>query len=162
MDVRRATRDDAGDIRRIAEASWREAYGGVLRSETIDAAMTEWYDVDGIEASLKRDDVHTFVAEIDDETVGFATGGPRERDEALLARLYVEPEHWGDGIGTALLDRVIESLRADGFERLSLSVLAENEVGRAFYESRGFETRERVSDDLFGEQVTDLELVLEI
>ena len=70
---------------------------------------------------------------------GFAHAGPNPEDEGVaeLLRLYVRPERWGEGIGGRLLAAVEEELT--DYDRLTLSVLAENGVGIGFYEKRGFE-----------------------
>lgn len=86
------------------------------------------------------------------ELVGFVHVVPGSdghgRTVASLVRLYVHPDCWGKGTGTALLERAIDGLETDGdgdgdsdadYERLELEVFADNEVGVRFYESRGFE-----------------------
>ena len=49
----------------------------------------------------------------------------------------------GEGIGSALLEYVETWARASGARFLSLNVVRENERGRAFYETRGFELEYR-------------------
>ena len=49
----------------------------------------------------------------------------------------------GEGIGSALLEHVEVWARAAGARFLSLNVVRENERGRAFYETRGFELEYR-------------------
>jgi len=65
--------------------------------------------------------------------------------EAELRAVYVEPSLWGEGVGTRLLERGTDAL-ADGREVLALEAFADNDVGRSFYESRGFE---RVGESTF-------------
>ena len=57
------------------------------------------------------------------------------------------PEYWNEGIGSRLLDRTTEDLVETGVERLRLGVLAANDVGVSFYESRGFERTEEGETD---------------
>jgi len=49
----------------------------------------------------------------------------------------------GEGIGSALLEYVERWAKASGARFLSLNVVRENERGRAFYETRGFELEYR-------------------
>ncbi|MFC7046262.1 GNAT family N-acetyltransferase [Halobacteriaceae archaeon GCM10025711] len=88
-----------------------------------------------------------------DGVVGFAqfTWGDACRegyvgdDEALLHSLYVAPDCWREGAGTALLERGVEQL-PDRLDRLKLGVLPDNEVGRSFYDDHGFEV---VGEDVY-------------
>lgn len=164
MRIRRATPDDAAGIRRVADEAWHEAYAELLHEETIETAIEEWYDLDRLSDGLADSAGDTFVAENEETIIGFATGAPGGDDEgeAVLPAIYVHPDHWRDGIGSALLDRVTDALVAEGFDRLSLSVLAENDVGRSFYERHGFEPRDEYETRLFGQRVTETELVTEL
>ncbi|KDE60063.1 hypothetical protein EL22_12335 [Halostagnicola sp. A56] len=87
--------------------------------------------------------------------VGFVQGTPGERAEtarrvAVLNRIYVDPDSWGDGVGSALLT-ALEQAFDDSFETLRLRVLADNHVGISFYESTGFERVETQHSDLEAE-----------
>lgn len=97
--------------------------------------------------------------------VGFVQGTPGERTEtarrvAVLNRIYVDPDSWGDGVGSALLT-ALERAFDDSFETLRLHVLGDNHVGISFYESTGFERIETQRSDLeaeIGETEIDGEL----
>ena len=69
------------------------------------------------------------VAELDGQVAGFAA-----LLEGELDGLFVEPELWRRGIGTALIDEAAHQARRRG---LSLSVTA-SPTAREFYESCGF------------------------
>ena len=69
------------------------------------------------------------VAEFDGEIAGFAAVVGGELDG-----LFIEPDLWGGGIGTALLDAAAHEARKRG---LSLTVIA-SPSARGFYESCGF------------------------
>lgn len=142
--VRYAVPDDATAIREIARKSWHAAYDPILGEETVTETIDQWYARDDLEAAIvearDREDAVFLIAEEADEPVGFAHAGPhRERPAvASLNRLYVRPDRWGEGIGTALLERAQDYLREE-YDRLWLAVLADNEVGVSFYDSAGFE-----------------------
>ncbi|HSR40962.1 MAG TPA: ribosomal protein S18-alanine N-acetyltransferase [Longimicrobiales bacterium] len=59
--------------------------------------------------------------------------------EGELANLAVDTEHRRRGIGSALLDRVLERARAGGVRSLFLEVRVSNEEAVRLYERRGFE-----------------------
>jgi GNAT superfamily N-acetyltransferase len=72
--------------------------------------------------------VGTVAAEID-------RGGPYM---AQMGRLYVDPDHWGCGIGRRLHDSVLEDLRAGGQGVVALWVLEANARARSMYERWGW------------------------
>ncbi|RDI71204.1 GNAT family N-acetyltransferase [Halopelagius longus] len=168
--VREATADDVPAVRRIARRGWNAAYGDLLSQETIDAAMATWYAPDATRATVEGGDAAYFVAEptgdaseptsgdrgTPSDVVGFAAGGPSETaGVATLSAIYVDPDHWGGGVGTALLERVEEFCREEGCETLEIRVLSENRVGRSFYRSKGYEAVEKRDTKLFGEAVRE-------
>ena len=60
-------------------------------------------------------------------------------DQGELANVAVRKEHQGRGIGSALLDRVMEYAREKGVETLFLEVRVSNQRARGMYLARGFE-----------------------
>jgi ribosomal-protein-alanine N-acetyltransferase len=63
----------------------------------------------------------------------------RDYGDPRLAYLYgfaVAPAYRGQGIGTILLQRIIEGLPGAGFNRLQLTVAPENEVARRLYQKK--------------------------
>jgi GNAT superfamily N-acetyltransferase len=77
--------------------------------------------------------VDIYVAEVDKRPVGTVTV-----DDEFLRQLYVLPEHWGDGVGSQLLERALERMRERGATRAKLWTLEGNDRGRRFYERRGW------------------------
>ncbi|RKD98361.1 GNAT family N-acetyltransferase [Halopiger aswanensis] len=148
--VRRATTDDAWAIHETARASWHAAYDDILGPGTVDEVVDEWYALGDLESSITdvigRDDAEFLVVEPDDsdggpeECRGFAHAVPWPEDDsvAYVARFYVRPDAWGEGVGTTLLER-LEALLADSFDRVRLAVLADNDIGISFAESSGYE-----------------------
>ena len=159
--IRGATAEDAAAIRRVARESWHATYDDILGAEAVESVVDDWYDPDGLEESIVRDDGRFLVAEAESgseaEVVGFAQAvlGDEDDDAAQLPRIYVHPDRWGDGVGSELLDRIESWLADRGAERLRLIVLADNEVGNAFYEKCGYRTVGSRESEFEGETVTD-------
>ena len=153
MDVRGATDDDREAIRRIAEASWEHDYPGILTRETITEGVGEWYSDRRLSEALDTDGALLLVAERDGDVVGFSHAvwdGP----EGSILRLYVDPDHRRAGIGTQLVERTRVALFAEGVDRIRAMVLAENELGNAFYHDHGFE-RIEVNETTIGGETYD-------
>ena len=84
------------------------------------------------------------VAELDDQLAGFAAV-IIDADIAELDGLFVEPDHWRKGIGSALVDIAVHEVRRQG---LAMMVVA-NPSARSFYEKCGF-TVEGEAETRFG------------
>lgn len=81
---------------------------------------------------------------------GDATKSFVDSDDAGLKEIYVDPDYWNEGVGSALLDHVETRVPAD-YAGLTLSMLAGNERGRRFYERRGFVEVGETTAELDGE-----------
>ncbi|ELY47485.1 GNAT family N-acetyltransferase [Natronorubrum sulfidifaciens] len=149
--VRQATTDDIWAIHVTARESWHAAYDDLLGRETVDDVVDEWYAIGDLESSIsdasEREDAVFLIAEdrtVDDafagDCLGFAQVVPWPEDVSVgyLTRLYVHPDVWGEGVGTALLERLETALERT-FDRLRLAVLADNDSGIAFYDAAGFD-----------------------
>ena len=77
------------------------------------------------------------VAVVAEEIAGFLYL-ERSRHGYGEVALAVAPAHRGRGIGTALLAVAIDTARADGMHKLSLSVFAHNDAAIALYRRLGF------------------------
>jgi len=142
--VRRAGPEDADAIAEVHVASWEAAYPAFLPARVLAARgrprrVRLWRDV--LREPPARQEV--LVADVGGSVAGFASYGPSEDpDEAVtvgeLQALYVAPEHWRRGVGTALLVQAEARLAALGFDSARLRVLAANEQARRFYEGAGW------------------------
>ncbi|SFK89044.1 Ribosomal protein S18 acetylase RimI [Halogranum rubrum] len=148
--IRRASEDDVEAIRAVARASWTADYPTILSRETAESGVDEWYEPRQLRADLGRPATCVFVAEQDSEVVGFVHA-LWNRDEGVVFRIYVGPDHRGAGIGTELVERVRTEMETRGSERLTAMVLTANEVGQGFYESLGFERVDESETTIGGE-----------
>lgn len=153
VSIRAGTAEDARAIQQVAREAWHAAYDAVLGADMVEEKVDSWYDPE----RLITDDItpperSIFVATIEGCLVGFIEAVPDPVDEELahLYRIYVAPDYWGQGIGSALLAHIETLLDDRGFDRLELSVMAENDVGVSFYEDRGFQCTETTYNDQLG------------
>jgi GNAT superfamily N-acetyltransferase len=77
-----------------------------------------------------------FVAEVTNGLLGWAAILPRDDGDEELDALFVEPEVWGRGVGSALIERCSAEARAKG--ALSIHVVG-NPHAEGFYRKCGFE-----------------------
>ena len=142
MEIRAAEPADAERIATVARRSWHAAYGEFLSADAIDATVDEWYDPVSLRASIDREDgvFVVAVADDEDEIVGFLQAAYRESvGNVVVGRIYALPDYWDSGVGSAMLGRIARHFAEEGYERVSAVVLADNEVGRSFYDARAFE-----------------------
>ena len=113
-----------------------------MPDEHLDA-LDESARAEGWRQSLESGSGWVFVAVLDDEVVGFAALMPSRDPDASprcgeVTAIYALPHVWGDGVGWALMDRVLQILSAEGFDEVTLWVLAGNERAIRFYERSDF------------------------
>jgi diamine N-acetyltransferase len=85
---------------------------------------------------------------VGDELAGFASYGRPGEQELKLHKLYIHPKHQRRGLGTLLLNHVVQEARLEGYSRLVLSVNKANEAAIAAYQKNGFAIREAVVVDI--------------
>lgn len=164
IEYRQATPDDAAAVQRVARVAWHAAHDHIVGADAVDDLLAEWYDREGLAASIAREEFPMFLAVDDGEVAAFAQGGPTDDGpaDAVVGRIYAHPDYWGEGVGTELLGRLFDALREAGCESVWLAVMADNEVGRAFYDKHGFAVHEERTQELAGQAVEDVILVREL
>ncbi len=151
--VRAATADDVDGVRAVARDAWYAAYSGFVRPEDIEAELAESYDSELLESAVDHDDIAFYVAAVDEEVTGFASAEQTWADEVELHTIYVHPERWGEGIGSALLEKIRTFARDTAVDRIVCAVFDENVVGVGFVEASGFERGKAVEARFGGERL---------
>jgi GNAT superfamily N-acetyltransferase len=72
--------------------------------------------------------------------------GPILPGGCFLNLLFVMPERWGEGIGGAVLDAVLEEAKRRRYSRIHLWTSEDNERSHRLYRSRGFTPTGRAED----------------
>jgi ribosomal protein S18 acetylase RimI-like enzyme len=159
--LRPARTEDIPEVRAVLQASWAAGYESFLDQRVRERVHETWHDAESLARAIESPDRTTIVATQDQTVVGYlAAWRPdptAEPDLGVVGLLYVDPDHWGIGIGSALWDRGLTALRERGAERVSVRVFAENDLGRSFYEKNGLELTGHIQEDLFGQSVETVE-----
>jgi ribosomal protein S18 acetylase RimI-like enzyme len=142
MVIRRAATKDSHGIALVHVSSWQHAYRGIVPQAYLDQLSVadrekRWVD------TFDRGDSETLVADADGHVVGFISYGksrqePAEREDGEVYAIYVSSSHWSTGVGRSLWEAALARLRALGFVRAIVWVLAANERAIHFYERAGF------------------------
>ena len=142
--IRAAESPDSEGIARVHTRSWQSAYRGLLPDEWLDALRWEDRKIrwDAILSTTTKGKVYV-AANTQNEIIGFASIGPSRDEDAArdevheLYAIYLTPENWRSGIGSALFLKSIKNV-SESAKWLSLWVLKDNVRGRRFYERLGF------------------------
>jgi len=146
--VRPGRPEDAPAVQQVARAAWHATYDDLLGREAVEQRVASWFDPDRLVDDDVRPDERPFLVAADDGVVGFVEAAPRDGAYHLY-RLYVHPDRWREGIGGRLLERVEAAAHERGADRLTVSVLADNELAVVFYEESGFERIGESHDEAF-------------
>lgn len=127
-------------------ALWQNTPGMGLRS--LDDSR------EGIARFLQRNPGTSFAAYEGGRMAGAILCGHDGR-RGYLYHTAVLPEYRGRGIGSALADAAVQALRREGITRVCLNVMEDNEPGKAFWRSLGWEKKEFLG--FYSRSVTDRE-----
>ena len=147
-------------LRSIRDA-WREAFGDIVSSAALaymDTLPTRSGTANRFETLRANPKIRVLVAVLDARVVGVGsiTWDAAETKtfvppaDAEIRTLYVTPDRWGEGIGTALLSSLTETA-PESSDRLVLETFRDNTRGRQFYESHGFEQIGTTTFSIVGE-----------
>lgn len=146
-EIYKATQKEADILGVLHVEGWRGAYGGIINQEYLDELKpgekadlwTEWLDNPEIKADI---------AYIDNHPVGFVAYGrihtPPPGQSAIrplytaeILALYILPDYWRKGVGTALLKHAARELKPMKHTSMCLWVLDKNKRACGFYEAMG-------------------------
>lgn len=96
---------------------------------------------EGIAAYLRRNPTTCFTAKEGDRLLGAILAGHDGR-RGYISHTAVREDAQRQGVGTALVEAVLEALQVEGIRKVALVVFARNEKGNAFWEKLGFTGRD--------------------
>ena len=156
ISIRHARPGDAGEIAQVHDASWRDAYRGVIPGVELERMIARrgpnWWHT----AILRGTGL--LVLESDEEIVGYSTYG-RNRVPSMpysgeSFELYLQPEHQGLGLGRRLFTAARRELAEHGYLSTIVWALADNDKALAFYRSLGGQTIRRAEERFGSDMLT--------
>jgi L-amino acid N-acyltransferase YncA len=143
MNIREAISADAEEIADIHISAWQFAYRGIMDDSLLNSMdrtkkVVAWADaIDNLGWSI-------YVSQDNGKITGFVHVSEYRDDDmnegniGEVASLYIRPELVGTGLGRALFAEGLNRLEMQGFTRIALWVLEQNERSISFYEKFGF------------------------
>ncbi len=148
IELRKAMEADLTAVQEIARITWQPTYVPLIGQEQVDYMLKTMYNPGVLLEQLSQG--HVFlIARSGMKDVGFAGYSivDHENRGYKLHKLYVLPEAHGTGVGKLLINEVVDQIRAEGGNALSLNVNRNNKA-KAFYEKAGFKIKETVDLDI--------------
>jgi ribosomal protein S18 acetylase RimI-like enzyme len=151
--VREAKIGDEPSIAAIHVAAWRRAYVGIMSQELLDSLdINQKRDMwrDTLEHPGKGSYI---VSEVNGVIEGFSVFGPardqdiNESEAAEIVAINVNPEKWRLGLGSALLQHVVDRAATNGNRAIYLWVASKNTRAIKFYSSHAFSCEGRTKYD---------------
>jgi len=149
FEIRPSSAVDAPALSLLGQATFLEAFAGILNGPDILAHCTRAHAADVYSAWLadERYRIWMALAQPGLAPVGYAVLAPSDLpvpdprpDELEIKRIYLLNRFQGSGLGRRLMALAIEHARARGVPRLLLGVYSENSDAIGFYRRLGFET----------------------
>lgn len=151
MNVRKYSEEDAEEKRELHLETIREVNSDDYSEEEIDA----WTTFDD-ENSVDEEKIERWVAEEKGDIVGFGDYIPEKR---RITGVYVHPDFLRQGIGSKLLDKIIEDACEKGLEELHCE---SSVTAKDFYRKKDFEVVEEVVHETSGEELKAFKMVKEL
>ncbi|MEI9850419.1 MAG: GNAT family N-acetyltransferase [Sphingomonas sp.] len=152
---------DGRELAEVAKRAFTETFGTLYRAEDLSRFIDEAFGAGGLPSQIDDPAFAVRLARDDGRIVGFAKIGPVVfpgdwgPGDIELHQLYVLGGWHGEGVGPALMDWVIATARARGYDRMVLSVFVDNLRAQRFYARYGmreigsyeFRVGEQIDDD---------------
>lgn len=129
----------------LCVSTFRDTYFGACDSAEVERHIATHFTDENLAAELVDKGASIFVAAEADQLVGYAVLRPASTTECVtgprpveLARLYVERDWFGTGVGASLMRACHQEAARRGGETIWLSVWDQNSRALAFYHKCGF------------------------
>ena len=141
---RTATPGDIPLIRSLAHTIWHHAFPAIITREQIDIMLSKMYDPDTVRREMAGDVVWKLLME-DETPIGYVSYSMVGPGECKIHKVYVLPDHHGQGLGRRCLAEAVDFARSRHAVKVLLMVNRANHKALRAYRAFGF--REAASLD---------------
>lgn len=157
--IREMKKEDTKQVQDVAKKSWNSTYDGIIPRKIQENFLNANYSDEMMEKRLNGSLI--FVAEMESKVVGFANFMPvNDKGQSELSAIYLNPNSQGKGVGTALLQKGIKEL--ENVKEVYIDVEKENNIGKTFYEAKGFKTIKEYDDNFDGHILKTVQMCLTV
>ncbi|WP_299344356.1 GNAT family N-acetyltransferase [uncultured Maritalea sp.] len=153
VSIRPTMAEDAAKLKAALLCIWHETYDSFLGTDRVTTLAEGWHTLEKLIAEAQSERICSLVAYDKGQIVGHALMYEPEPRTIHLARLYLDHEYHGQGVGKALLQQAIGAF--PHAYKAYLEVYEPNRRAVEFYKGQGFEivakTRDAHTDDVLYE-----------
>ena len=135
MIIRKATPDDAKQIKMLHTKTYKISYRNFIPDDYLDSLETTEEKIEKLKTHILESTY--FVAEENNQILGFVNITPQSSDTLEINTLYIDPDFQKQGIGSLLIDKILKENKHH-----TKCILWTMKFGPAlkFYEKQGFTT----------------------
>lgn len=140
INIRRAEYNDLKSLAAIQTLSWKSAFSDILSDSTLNKYTDLEKCVKILENAYNSGNGYMYIGSMNETPCAelfWCRGRELERSAEIVA-LHSIRESWGCGVGKAIMDKAMEDIFNNGFEKVYLWVFDQNKRARRFYEKYGF------------------------
>ena len=157
--IREMKREDMKQVQDVAQKSWHSTYEGIIPRKIQENFLKVAYSDEMMEKRLNESLI--FVAVMNNKVVGFSNFTTvNNAGQAELSAIYLYPNHQGKGIGTALLQQGIETLK--NVKTIYIDVEKENNSGTIFYKAKGCKVIKEYEENFDGHMLQTVRMCLTV
>ncbi|QPC85032.1 GNAT family N-acetyltransferase [Phototrophicus methaneseepsis] len=142
MRIAVATEQDIPAIREVLHASWLAANEAIYSAAYIERFLKRTFTEKGLTHAVNNQGAVYLVAFAEDRLVGVCHFGAPLFDDCETRKelyyIYVHPDYWGQGVGTALLDELGHYLRPQRKTEVFTYLNPQSDAALDFFIHRGF------------------------
>jgi len=155
ISIQYAERSDLPALADLAQIIWWKVYPDIISEDQIKYMLDRGYDLAVLEAEMDAGVLFPLLWR-ERTLIGLASFGPQPGGrEAKLHKLYLDPDHHGQGLGSRLLNWIEDEAEARNFSGIMLQVNKQNTRAITAYRRRGFQVRDEIVVDIGNGYVMD-------
>ena len=146
--IRKVQQGDELNLAYIQIESWKAAFQDILSAEILQQATDLTHATAMYKQLLDEYIGNGYILEVNSQPHCIAWWGKARdndmSDYAELICIHSLQDNWRKGYGTQMMNRIMDDMKAAGYDKVMLWVFTNNVRARKFYESCGFVTYGKV------------------
>lgn len=146
--IRKVQQGDELNLAYIQIESWKVAFQDILSAEILQQATDLTHATAMYKQLLDENIGNGYILEVNSQPHCIAWWGKARdndmSDYAELICIHSLQDNWRKGCGTQMMNRIMDDMKAAGYDKVMLWVFTNNVRARKFYESCGFVTYGKV------------------
>lgn len=136
--INKAKIKEVFEIKKLLYRTWVNTYKGLYSQEAIDKITSDWHSIELLKKQILDPTRQFLVAKDGNKIVGMCnTDSFEEKENKInIQRLHIDPEYQRQGIGTSLINKIIE--RFPNLNKIDLEVEKQNKNAISFYQKNGY------------------------